>query len=281
MIPTLLHPLGISVRVDLPLTFTALQANSSVTLNATGSPTVSGLHYRLGKSGLWLPYTIGTIITLANVGDCVQFWNSADTLSSSSSNYARFAMTGMIAAKGNIQSMLNWSESCPNYCFNGLFAYCTPLVSSPDLPSIQLGNYCYSGLLRETSISVLPRLPAQTLKFACYNLIGFQCRNLTSVQVEGITPATSCMRNAFNQSAITTVHVKLQSMTDYALNLAFNGCSALTRIEVDFTSWGNIATATQNWVSGVAASGTFIKPAALPEEYGADRIPAGWTVVNK
>ena len=44
MIPTVINPLGIDYRQ--PLTLTALSANSSVKLTATGSPTVSGLKYR-------------------------------------------------------------------------------------------------------------------------------------------------------------------------------------------------------------------------------------------
>ena len=282
MIPYRMNPLGISVNEILPLTFTALSAGSTVTLNANGSPTVSGLHYRLGKSGTWLSYTPGSTITLAAVGDSAQFWNSESALSNSSSNYVQFAMTGQIAAKGNIQSLLNWSESCPNYCFYQMFYNCGPLVSAPDLPAMQLGDYCYSGMFRATSITALPDLPAKTLKFACYNLLAYQCQNMVSApMIAGITPATSCMANAFNGSGITAAHIRLQTLTDYALTLTFSGCSALNRIEVDFTSWGNIATATQNWVQNVAESGTFIKPAALPEEYGVDRIPTGWTVVNK
>lgn len=281
MIPYRMNPLGISVSEVIPLTLTALSAGSTVTLNANGSPTVSGLHYRLGKSGTWLSYTPGSTITLANVGDSVQFWNSESVLSNSSSNYVQFAMTGQIAAKGNIQSLLNWSESCPNYCFYQMCYNCGPLVSAPDLPAMQLGNYCYSGLLRATSITALPDLPAQTLAFACYSTIAFQCSNLVSApMIAGITPATSCMGNALGGTAITAAHIRLQTLTDYALNLTFSGCSALNQIEVDFTSWGT-ATATQNWVQNVAESGTFIKPTALPEEYGADRIPTGWTVVNK
>ena len=84
------------------------------------------------------------------------------------------------------------------------------------------------------------------------------------------------------QTAITEIDIRASGplYNNCMLNMLY-GCSSLSKIEVNFTSWGNIATATQTWVSGVAASGTFIKPAALPEEYGPNRIPSGWTVVNK
>ena len=60
----------------------------------------------------------------------------------------------------------------------------------------------------------------------------------------------------------------------------FDGASSLSEIEVAFTSWPT-SNATENWLSGVAASGTFIKPSTLPEEYGVSRIPEGWIVIDK
>lgn len=36
-----------------------------------------------------------------------------------------------------------------------------------------------------------------------------------------------------------------------------------------------------NWVKDVAETGIFYKPSDLPEEYGYNKIPSGWTVINK
>lgn len=60
----------------------------------------------------------------------------------------------------------------------------------------------------------------------------------------------------------------------------FRDCSNLKKITVNFTSWGDATDAFTNWVYGVAANGTFYKPVALPTEFGVNRIPVGWTVVN-
>ena len=192
----------------IPLTLTAAAADSTVTLNAYGPSTqadLSGLQYRVGISGDWLPYLLGSTLTLAAIGDAVQFRNTKDTLSTgTAAKYVQFAMTGSIAASGNLMSMLNGRADCPSYCFVRLFKDCVSLVQAPSLPSSTLGIYSYSTL--------------------------------------------------------------------------FGGCSALDRIEVNFTEWGLW---TYSWVSGVAAAGTFVKPAALPEEIGNNRIPTGWTVVNK
>lgn len=58
----------------------------------------------------------------------------------------------------------------------------------------------------------------------------------------------------------------------------FQGCSTLSSIHVHFTSWPTPGTVTTNWVDGVSASGTFICPSGLPEEYGVERIPENWTI---
>ena len=283
MIPSKLNPMGINLTENLPLTLTAQQANSTVKLTATGSPTVSGLHYRLGKSGLWIPYTIGYTITLAHIGDCVQFWNSADTLSSSGQDYVQFVMTGSLAGSGNIQSMLNWSASCPDFCFFNLFVLCSSLTSAPELPSLQLGNYCYRQMFRESSITAMPELPATVLGQSVYDTMFFRCYSLAgTVMLPALLFTTGCYSSMLRQTAITEINIAASSglATNSMLNMLY-GCASLSKIEVNFTSWGSIATATQNWVDGVAAEGTFIKPAALPEEYGVNRIPTGWTVVNK
>ena len=283
MIPSKLNPMGINLTENLPLTLTAEQANSTVKLTATGSPTVSGLHYRLGKSGLWIPYTIGDTITLANVGDCVQFWNSATTLSNYTNSYVQFVMTGSLAGSGNIQSMLNWSASCPDFCFFNLFVLCSSLTSAPELPSLQLGNYCCRQMFRESSITAMPELPATVLGQSVYDTMFFRCYSLAgTVMLPAMLFTNGCYSSMLRQTAITEINIAASSglTTNSMLNMLY-GCASLSKIEVNFTSWGSIATATQDWVNGVAADGTFIKPSALPEEYGVNRIPTGWTVVNK
>ena len=61
----------------------------------------------------------------------------------------------------------------------------------------------------------------------------------------------------------------------------FYGCSKLSSIEVEFSSWpGN----TYSWVQNVASNGTFTCPTALGTNEtitrGINNCPANWTVVN-
>jgi hypothetical protein len=60
----------------------------------------------------------------------------------------------------------------------------------------------------------------------------------------------------------------------------FKNCSNLNNINVMFTRWDFVG-GTENWVLGVASTGTFTCPTELPEEFGPYRIPAGWTIVRK
>jgi hypothetical protein len=56
----------------------------------------------------------------------------------------------------------------------------------------------------------------------------------------------------------------------------FNGCSKLNYIKAMFTT---IPSGTNNWVSGVAATGTFVKNSeATWDVTGNDGVPSGWTI---
>ena len=282
MIPYRLNPLGIRVNEVIPLTLTAQQAGSTVKLTATGSPTVSGLHYRLGKSGTWLAYTIGNTITLSNVGDSVQFWNSAETLSSSTSAYVQFSGTGLFSCRGNLQSMLNYINSAPDYCFAYLFRY-FPMANTPEMPAETLREYAYTSLYRDNPYLTLTEdLPAVLVPNYAYGNMYAGSGVIMPPKIKATQYLVGSLAGMFSGCTGLLEAPKLlpTMISNSCLLLAFNNCSNMTKIEVNFTSWGT-GDPTSNWVSGVAASGTFIKPSALPEEYGVDKIPSGWTVVNK
>ena len=258
MIPYKLNPLGISVNENLPLTFTAETAGSTVYLKkTTGSPTVSGLHYRLGKSGTWLAYTIGNTITLTNVGDCVQFWNSADALSTGSSHYVQFVMTGSISASGTIKSMLNFSSVCKFGSFYRLFRDCTSLLNVPDI------NY----------FSVVEALAFADCFRSCSNMTGNLILNNTVLDGE------NCYLSSFYGTALNSAELRQTQLSTGCFAYMFYGCSALNSVEVAFTEW--LSGATTSWMAAVSGSGAFTKPTALADTRGTSNIPTGWTVVNK
>lgn len=171
--------------------------------------------------------------------------------------------TSLVSVSGSIGTSdmtFNGSEN-----FLGLFRYDSALVDATHLTMNPLditgGGTAYGRLFRQcTSLTGAPNLPATG--FFCqlaYNTMFYGC---TSLKDAPYLPAQTPFLNCYNSM--------------------FNGCSSLTSINVALTSWvdSNGNAFGSNWVNGVAAEGTFTKPSTLSEEYGANRIPNGWTVVD-
>ena len=103
--------------------------------------------------------------------------------------------------------------------------------------------------------------------------------SLISFDLEHTTLADYCYISMFRGCTGLTSAPELPATTlaNACYNSMFYGCVQLSLIKVHFTAWG---TQTSAWVSNVPSTGTFYKPSALPEKYGANNIPTGWTVVN-
>jgi hypothetical protein len=346
-----------------PLTFTAEEANSTVKLEATGIDlaTARSVKYRTSDKEHWKDYRTNQVITLSKVGDYVQFKNETEQWSEPGNEYIKFVMKGKIAASGNVNSLINYSDTLPEYCyyhmfygctslttapalpattlasmcyyhmFNGctglttapelpattlaeyccygMFQGCTSLTASPDLPVTTLAHGCYRGMFRGcSSLTTAPELPATTLAEYCYIDMFYGCSRLTTApslpatalagwcyngMFEGCTslttapelPATTLAEYCYSYmfygcTSLTTAPTLLATtLVGSCYSYMFSGCSALNSITVKFTEW--LAGATDNWVKGVAATGTFTKPSALTKKTGVNYIPSGWTVVNK
>lgn len=103
--------------------------------------------------------------------------------------------------------------------------------------------------------------------------------SLRRFDLEQTTLAGFCYSNMFNGCTGLTSAPELPATTlaSRCYSSMFYGCTDLSLIKVHFTAWG---AQTTNWVPNVSPTGTFYKPTALTEEYGTDKIPTGWTVVN-
>lgn len=100
-------------------------------------------------------------------------------------------------------------------------------------------------------------LPATTLADSCYANMFFGCTSLTTAPV---LPATTLASNCYNY------------MFNYCTSLNYIKCLA-TDISADYCTGG--------WVSGVPATGTFVKDANMSGwETGDSGIPTGWTVID-
>lgn len=302
---------------DDPLTITAQEAGVTVKLNCPEKAvSVPGLKYRLDSTADWTTYVLDTELTLANAGDYVQFYNEAEVFSTSQYAYVNFVISGYVKASGNIQSLLNYSVECPEFGLLELFSeHCPGLLSAPkmpapavglrgyqgtyfkcinmidgpsELPATVLGDWCYYYMFSRCDALVKPPgiLPATELSTGCYHSMFQLCKSLITPPVlSAVSIADFCCYWMFNQCAVLPRSPVLPAAIPYSrcYNWMFNVCSMLSSIEVRFTSWdrnNESPTGCQTWVNSVNASGTFYKPSALPEEYGVDRIPEGWTVVN-
>ena len=143
-----------------------------------------------------------------------------------------------------------------SYCYQYMFLGCTNLITAPELPATALAERCYYGMFQGcTNLTTAPELPATALTTSCYCCMFSNCKNLTTAPV---LPATTLVSNCYSYM--------------------FDGCTNLNYIKAMFTITPS-ATYTSNWVSGVAATGTFVKnSAAVWDVSGANGIPTGWTV---
>ena len=253
---------GVSARMthSLPMTFEAgrvydLRIDASnytvtreykgLTFVSTGESTVSLRKYdnprsitlEYSKNGFtWTPYTIGNSISLSD-GEKLMFRAGKDGnvfFSSSGSSYYNFKISGSVAARGNIMSLLDRScalNSVPNFAFNSLFKNCKSLTSAPDLPATELADGCYRSMFEDcTNLTKAPDLPATKLAYDCYYSMFAGCTSLTEAPA---LPATKLAANCYFQMfEVCTGLTKAPALP--AMELAsqcywnmFSGCSSL------------------------------------------------------
>lgn len=213
----------------MPLTFEAKVANSNIRLTINGDASVTSIEYSTDGGSSWQPYTSATYITLANVGDKVQFRGTATTynMSNFSSN------SGELYAYGNVMSLLYGSDfanktAFPNgsqYTFSHLFNSMRNLYNHPALtivlPATTLAAYCYWGMFYGcTGLTTAPVLPATTLVNSCYYDMFHGCSNLNSVVcLATYIPANTCLWkwlvDAGTNATSPTLHVKSSMAPSY------------------------------------------------------------------
>ena len=282
------------------LCFTANTDNSTVALKKNGEPYEAALEYTTTET-MWEPYTFGQTITLTDAGDRVYFRNASDDLAKGFSkdftfNYYQFAMTGSIAASGNVMSLLDktcLATSFPyddgnvdtpedfNYFVN-LFSGCESLTSAPELPAIKLTPYCYMWMFKDcTGLTQAPELPAMALSDWCYGGMFDGCTGLKQAPaLPANTMQANCYASMFRGCTGLTEAPELLAMTlaGGCYSQMFSGCTKLNHVKVAFTEWPNDAT--NNWLKDVASTGTFVCPDALDKsQTGVSYIPEGWTPV--
>jgi len=83
-------------------------------------------------------------------------------------------------------------------------------------------------------------------------------------------------------SLTTAPDLMATTLPVYCYQNMFDGCSSLNSIKVGFSDWQRDPSLsvdpTENWVNGVAASGTFTCSSGLTQTKDSSHIPSGWTV---
>lgn len=93
-------------------------------------------------------------------------------------------MTGTIEANGNIQSLMNFSDSVTSACYAYMFRNCTSLITAPLLPATTLAHSCYYYMFAScTALTSAPQLPATTLANYCYYYMFNGCTKLSNIEV--------------------------------------------------------------------------------------------------
>lgn len=170
-------------------------------------------------------------------------------------------MRRMFYQSSNLVSSENLAmvaEILPNQSCYQMFSQCSAMEKTVSvLSATSFGNACYNYMYDGcTALQVAPRLPATSLANFCYQFMFQGCTGLTAAPE---LPATS--------------------LSAYCYQNMFSGCSSLSYIKMLCTSF--VSNSLNGWVDGVAASGTFVKNAAMTTlPSGANGIPDGWTVID-
>ena len=242
-------------------------ANETLSIKKSASDALTlTIEYSTDKTN-WS--TLGTTSTTAltktlTPGDKVYLRCNTNAWANSNRN----VISGTRKVGGNIMSLLYGSNftgqetSLPDReCFKYLFYNNTRLVDASKLllPATTLKASCYERMFQGcTSLTTAPALPAaNTLPGSCYNRMFLDCKSLTTAPT---LPAAKLSSGGYNNM--------------------FNGCTSLNEITCFAKSKINYLNSTANWVSGVAATGTFYKKAGVSWPTGVNGIPSGWTVIE-
>ena len=167
-------------------------------------------------------------------------------------------------------------------CYYGMFQGCTSLTTAPALPATTLAyQCCYSMFQGCSTLTAAPALPATTMEENCYYRMFYGCIKLTSAPV---LPATTMAPRCYYQmfygctSLTTAPALPATTVADFCYREMFRGCTKLSSITCLAPQGINLNGITDNWVNGVASTGTFTKASGVTWWTGTSGIPSGWTV---
>ena len=270
------------------LTFVST-GESTISLIKIGNPDPITLEYSTNGS-TWTTYTIGGAITISN-GENLMFRaeeTGNECFSKGVNDYYQFEISGEVAVKGNIMSLLDRTcrkNDIPSYAFYSLFCDCKGLTEAPELPATDLAEGCYAGMFGGcTSLMKAPTLPATKLAKSCYELMFIDCNSLTEAPaLPAKELAPRCYAIMFNTclKLRTVPELPATNLVEGCYDHMFTYCVNLNYVKALFTDEPSEST-TAEWLGGVSFTGTFVKSKnAAWDVWGISGIPKGWTVVTE
>ena len=164
-------------------------------------------------------------------------------------------------------------------CYANMFANCSSLATAPVLPATTLAVGCYYGMFSNCSLSAAPSLPATNLAPSCYDSMFYGCSSLEQApQLPATELVTNCYKQMFGhcRQLVSAPELPAQTLAEGCYTEMFYFCENLQYVKC--LAMG-IRGGTENWLSFVAAQGTFVKAADMNDwSVGASGIPEGWTV---
>ena len=264
-----------------PLTF-EITSGGNIVLTANDTAYTVTLEYSKDNGQNWTQITSNTGSSAPSIsvasGETVQLKCGTDSGYDSMGGDNVFERTTCgFKLKGNVMSLLNRNFATldtlqGDYTFRCLFQNCTGLTDASELvlPATTLAYGCYSYMFSGcTSLTSAPSvLPATTLADNCYNSMFSGCTSLTTApELPATTLAIGCYQSMFQGCTGLTTAPELPATTlaSHCYENMFTDCTNLNYIKCLATGeyfYDRYYHCTYAWVSGVAASGTFVKNAS-------------------
>lgn len=233
-----------------------------------------------------------TVLTDCSVGGNIMslfygtnFTGSETTIpNNSNGGYLQHLFNGVSTITDASRLMLP-ATTLRNNCYNSLFSGCTALVTPPEtLPATTLQTHCYQYMFNGcTSLTTAPTLPATTLANYCYQDMFTGCTSLTTApDLPATTLQQSCYAYMFSgcTSLTTAPELPAETLRNSCYMQMFYNCSSLNYIKCLAIEKSELNT-TNQWVTGVASSGTFVKNVNMTAwTDGISGIPSNWRVQN-
>lgn len=250
-------------------------------------------------------YVEGNILSLYYGDDFYNAGQSGGTIPQSAFKYLFWGQSGLTSA----ENLVLPSTTVPIDGYFEMFINCTSMTAAPEIPATNLSGWScqrmfmgcsslikapsvlYANYVSEesylemfkgcTSLATAPEIMATEVgKKGCQGMF-YQCSNLTNVHDLSVTTFydwQGCWYMFEDCTSLTTAPtLPAVTLGSDCYDSMFKGCTSLNYIKCLATDI-SATNCTGNWVSGVAATGTFVKDANTTWPTGNNGIPNGWTV---